>query len=74
MISTIWIAWALNQFINLIILLNFLIALISETYGHVTRDYTVYNYGHRAAINQECRILMRFLGLLKPIDYLIVQH
>ena len=41
LMKIIWFLWILNQFINLIILLNFLIALISEVYANVMEKQQV---------------------------------
>lgn len=38
MIFLIWMVWLVNQFVNLIILLNFLIAVISQVYDNVVAD------------------------------------
>jgi len=73
-ITTIWTFWFLNQIINLIILLNFLISLIGESYGKIMSEKIIHNYNHRAELNQECRLIMQALGFLKPMDFLIVQH
>ena len=75
MIRMIWFFWMINQFLNLIILLNFLIALISEKYNEITSENIVHAYNHKAALNQECRLAFQHVGVLvPPIDYLIVQH
>ena len=75
MIKTIWFFWFFNQMVNLIILLNFLIALIGETYGHITSQKIVFAYDHRASLNQECRLIFNAIGIFVPaIDFLIVHH
>ena len=40
----IYIVWGLNQFILLIVLLNFVIALISEVYERVMDQRMIYEY------------------------------
>jgi len=34
----------------------------------------VTKYNQKAALNQECRILMSALGYLRPLDFIIVTH
>ena len=43
-ILIIWIFWLANQIINLVILLNFLIALISESYAKIMSESTIHSY------------------------------
>lgn len=53
-LTLIWLFWFLNQFMMLIILLNFLIAIISETYNNVSNDREMYSYKVKANLNAEC--------------------
>ena len=54
MITLIWIVWVLHQFMNLIILLNFLIAIISQSYENVMQKLVVFKYKTRVDFNLEC--------------------
>jgi hypothetical protein len=45
MISLIWFVWVAHQFVILILLLNFLIAIVSQSYENVMQqtDFFIYN-------------------------------
>ena len=68
--TLIWIFWIINQYINLIILLNFLIALVSEIYAAVMEKQEIVIYETRADMNREYFLNRRFYGHLKPIKVL----
>lgn len=68
MITLIWFIWTANQFLCLIILLNFLIAIISQSYEQVMTKKKIVKYLHRSELNRECflffkayRFLSRYL-------------
>ena len=63
--------WILNQFINLIIMLNFLIALISEVYASVMEKQQSIIYSNKAEMNKEFYMSERFWKSLKPIKLLV---
>ena len=54
MITLIWIVWVLHQFLVLVILLNFLIAIISQSYENVMTKLDVFKYQTRVDFNLEC--------------------
>ena len=56
MIVIIWGAWLINIIIGTIMLLNFLIAIISESYAEVLDKQKFYRYQHKCEINLECLI------------------
>lgn len=66
MISVIWLVWVCNIIIGTIMLLNFLIAIVSQAYhGVITRkDY--YRYRHRCDSNMECLIYYEFFSRYLP--------
>lgn len=49
----IWFVWVFNQVIIVIILLNFLIAVISSSYETVMSSKTIKEYQDIAALNKE---------------------
>ena len=61
MIALIWIVWVGELFFVLIILLNFLIAIISQSYEAVMMQQNMNKYRHRSQLNRECRMTMSFL-------------
>jgi hypothetical protein len=60
MIGVIWAVWILNQFLMLIILLNFLIAIISQSYDAVMAKATNNAYAQRCRLNRDYRIVVNF--------------
>ena len=60
----IWAVWVLNQFIIVIILLNFLIAVISQSYENVMSSKTIKQYQDIAALNKETFQFLNTMGLL----------
>jgi len=47
-VMLVWGFWFLNQFISLIILLNFLVAVISESYEKINVEHEMYTFMYRA--------------------------
>lgn len=58
---------------NLIILLNFLIAVISQVYDNVVADQQMFSYQHKADLNGEHYMLQEYMGGLKEFQILIFQ-
>jgi hypothetical protein len=52
-IHTMWIIWHLQAIFSVIILLNFLIAVITQTYEKVSSKQTIYTYTNKAEMNLE---------------------
>ena len=57
MIGLVWFLWLFNQFFMLIILLNFLIAVISASYDDVQSTQKVNEYNYKCELNFECMLL-----------------
>lgn len=71
-IYAIWFMWLLNQYLVLIILLNFLIAVISTSYETVMEEQLIHTYNARTAFNRECRLILSALGLQKRFDMMLI--
>lgn len=56
-----WLLWFVQLFIMQIILLNFLIAVISQTYQRVVSSQTNYTYKDKAEMNEECQLILTTL-------------
>ena len=69
----VWSVWFFNQLICLIILLNFLIAVISQGYDIVVAESNIDKYMTRGDFNLEYNILMSALGRLQRFQVLILQ-
>ena len=60
----IWLVWFINTFFTIIVLLNFLIAVITESYSKVVQQQQVFAYLHKSELNAECyELLSVFLNL-----------
>lgn len=71
-IYTIWILWFLNLLFNMIILLNFLIAIISQVYDKIISSSLVYEYEHKSEMNMEIQRFLHQCRLLKPFDVMSI--
>ena len=66
MMTLIWAIWLANIFFCLIILLNFLIAIIGQSYEQVMERKNQFKYQHRSELNRECFLFLRtFTSLSK---------
>jgi hypothetical protein len=70
-ISLIWLTWFFQTFFMLIIMLNFLIAVITSTYERVVNYQKIISYQHKAELNHETFALMSFFGDLPEYKFLI---
>lgn len=68
LIVIIWFTWLGNQFLNLIILLNFLIAVISQVYDQVVAQQKLVMYKDKADMNREYYMLLKFFDQLGSFD------
>jgi len=57
----VFIAWVMNIFMNLIILLNFLIAIISDSYESVIKNKETVKYQQRADLIAETQSFQNFI-------------
>lgn len=70
-VTAIWIMWLMTSFINLIILLNFLIAVISQVYDQVIADLSFWNYKYKSDFNREYYVVMHYLNRLDDFRVLV---
>ena len=63
-LGTIWFVWWVNQFIIVIIMLNFLISVISQSYENVMNSHKIKRYQDIAALNKEVYEFLAAVGLL----------
>jgi hypothetical protein len=61
MIACIWCIWLVNQFFITIILLNFLIAIIVQSYESVMSKSIINIYSTKAAWNRDYRIIKSYV-------------
>ena len=70
-IAMIWCVWVINQIFNLIIMLNFLIAVISNVYDTVNEKKELLMYTQRAQINREYFMLKNFFKISNFYNFII---
>ena len=71
-IYLIWIVWFFNQLIMLIILMNFLIAVITQSYENVMNKQIIHKYRLVCDLNRKCLLNYYYIGSLKDYDCLIL--
>lgn len=71
-IMVLWLIWDIQIFIMLIMLLNFLIAIVSQTYEDVMDKHDQISYLFRAELNRECRVILNFFGLDSKVGEFMV--
>lgn len=73
----IWVHWLLTQFLVLIILLNFLIAIVGLAFDEVIDLDKITTYEQRAQLNKEYRYFRKMVGgwirhvRLPPVDFMV---
>ena len=70
-IGLIWITWSLNQFVIMIIMMNFLVAVIVEVYTDVAENQSNLNYKHKAELNHEFYMIKEFFNLTTEFKILV---
>ena len=58
--ALIWLVWVLQTFTMLVIMLNFLIAVITSTYERCANYQRIISYKQKASLNEEVFQLLRF--------------
>ena len=72
MIFVIWTFWFIHQYLILIILLNFLIAIISGSYEDVMSQEVQLKYQHRCEMNLECLVILNKKRNLQHFNKMIL--
>lgn len=57
-IYLIWAAWFLQSFFMLVVMMNFLIAVISETYQQISSQRKIIDYRNKSELNEEAFIML----------------
>jgi hypothetical protein len=71
-IYLIWGLWYTQTFIMLVVMLNFIIAVINQTYEQVKNNQELIHYQYRASINLECFEVLEFLSYDKEFSVILV--
>jgi len=74
MIHMMWFLWFCNLILMLIILLNFLIAVISQTYERVSGSKVSYTYKDKAEMNVECATILKFIYQQGEVKMIIFSY
>ena len=72
MIYMIYTVWFLNQYFIYILLLNFLIAVISQSYADVMTHANIQTYKQRSELNRECLIRLKAFHQDDEVNVLIL--
>ena len=64
----VWATWLFNSFLLMIILLNFLIAILCEAFDDVNSKAIEHTYIQRAAMNRETFLTLKVLGMLEDFE------
>lgn len=64
MVYLIWVIWFLNLLMNMVILLNFLIAIISQSFETVISNRLIFEYEYKSELNIE---RLQFYSSLKKL-------
>jgi hypothetical protein len=72
MVYIIWTVWFLNQFFCMIMLLNFLIAIISDEYATINTYSSHFLYTRRKELNFDCLTVYNYFNQLHDFNTLIV--
>jgi hypothetical protein len=72
MIALIWFVWVMHQFVVLILLLNFLIAIVSQSYENVMQKTDFFIYNQRLELNRETILLLDVMGRLRNFNSLVI--
>jgi hypothetical protein len=73
MVGLIWIIWLFNQILILVILMNFLIAIIAQSFEEMMSRKTINKYSQRAEMNKECRLNLFSFGLAPKVECITIQ-
>ena len=71
-IYQIWILWFLNQYFNNIILLSFLIAIIGQSYTSVIQNSQMFEYEHKAQLNEEIMRIRNYFNRDRAFDLISI--
>ena len=72
MIFFIMVIYVSLLFLMIVVLLNFLIAVISQTYENIMTQKLHTQYKHKAILNRECRLNLKSLGMGGYFDSFIL--
>jgi hypothetical protein len=70
-IVLIWMIWYIQTFTMLVVMLNFIIAVINSTYERVSQDAIYINYKYKAELNLECYDLLSNLFIPKSFKIIV---
>ena len=72
MIALVWIFWAANQFFMGVILMNFVVGIITETYGEVMSKEKTSKALQKCIINREASQLLQGLGIGSNLESFVL--
>lgn len=68
MTFVIWFTWLFNSFLLMLILLNFLIAILSASFEDMQNKAVQFEYKAKCSMNVDTMLIQKVLGLLTPFE------
>ena len=72
MVTLIWIVWTSSLYIMVIMMLNFLIAIISQSYENVMSQQIVFQYQQKVEMNEEYLMILNYFKFLENFTMLAI--
>ena len=72
--TIIWLIWLSFTYLNQLITKSFLIHYVREIYTEVVERKRILIYRQWATLNEEYFLILRYFGIAKTLDALIVVH
>jgi hypothetical protein len=73
-IFLIWMIWYMQSFFMLVVMLNFIIAVITSTYDRVIGLQKIISLKHKADLNQECNELLSLFGFNEEFKLIVFSN
>jgi len=67
----IWVLWFVQALFMLVVMLNFLVAVLQQTYDRIQSYQKIILYRQRAELNEECFTLMQIFQTLPRYKYVV---
>ena len=72
MVFMVWACWIYNSFLLMLILLNFLIAVLCESFDTVQNEAIQYEYKAKSEMNVDTMLIQKVMGRLAPFEAVIL--
>lgn len=72
MITLVWLVWFLNQLFLFLVLTNFLISIIGNSFGNNIDKQTEVSYNNKIDLNVEAALFRKWWGSDKKFDTIVI--